>query len=286
MASVQTKAGSTAGGVVPRVVPNLILPGWMLIPATVALLLVVAPILALVLNIPWGRSWALLTHPDALQTLGLSLSTAVVATILCTVLGFPLALALHHHGRNHPQGMAVVQLLVYAPLVLSPVVSGLALTYLWGRKGLVGQYLDQWGLPIAFTTAAVVLTQVFVALPFFVSTVVTALRGIPSRFEELAATEGATRWEIMRRVIIPLSLPGIFTGMILGFARALGEYGATLTFAGNVAGVTRTIPLHIELGLSSNDMDRALGAVIMLLAVYVLIIGAIAVVRMLAQRNR
>lgn len=262
------------------------LPDWMLIPATIALLLVVGPILALAFNIPWDRSWELLTQPEALQTLSLSLSTAVVATVLCAVLGFPLALALHHHGRNHPRWAAVVQVLVYAPLVLSPVVSGLALTFLWGRKGLVGQYLDQVGIPIAFTTAAVVLTQVFVALPFFVSTVVTALRGIPARFEEIAATEGATRWEIMSRVIIPLCLPGIFTGMILGFARALGEYGATLTFAGNVAGVTRTIPLHIELGLSSNDMDRALGAVIMLLAVYVLIIGMIAVIRMVSQQRR
>lgn len=282
MASVQSFTQTRSAGRLP----NLLLPDWMLIPATIALLLVVGPILALAFNIPWDRSWELLTQPEALQTLSLSLSTAVVATVLCAVLGFPLALAVHHHGRNHPRWAAVVQVLVYAPLVLSPVVSGLALTFLWGRKGLVGQYLDQVGIPIAFTTAAVVLTQVFVALPFFVSTVVTALRGIPLRFEEIAATEGATRWEIMSRVIIPLCLPGIFTGMILGFARALGEYGATLTFAGNVAGVTRTIPLHIELGLSSNDMDRALGAVIMLLAVYVLIIGMIAVIRMVSQQRR
>lgn len=258
----------------------------MLIPAALALLLVVGPILALLLNIPWGRSWELLIQPDALQTLGLSLSTALVATALCAVLGFPLALALHHHGRNHPRWATGVQVVIYAPLVLSPVVSGLALTFLWSRKGLLGQHLDQLGIPIAFTTLAVVLTQVFVALPFFVSTVVTALRGIPVHFEEIAATEGATRWEIMARVIIPLCLPGIFTGMILGFARALGEYGATLTFAGNVAGVTRTIPLHIELGLSSNDMDKALGAVIMLLAVYVLVIGAIGVIRMISQQRR
>lgn len=266
--------------------PNLILPGWMLIPATIALLLVLGPILALILMIPWPRAWELLMDPASLQTMELSIRTATLATVLCAVLGFPLALALHHYGRNHPRWATVVQLMVYAPLVLSPVVSGLALTFLWGRKGVLGQYLDQIGLPIAFTTSAVVLTQVFVALPFFVSTVVTALRGIPVRFEEIAATEGATRWEIMTRVIIPLCMPGIFTGMILSFARALGEYGATLTFAGNVAGITRTIPLHIELGLSSNDMDRALGAVIMLLAVYVLIIGAIGAIRLVSGQNR
>lgn len=285
MASARFKQAAIPPQKTPRI-PNLILPTWLLIPATLALFLVIGPILALLFNIPWARSWELLTQPEALQTVELSIRTAVVATILCAVLGFPLALALHHHGRNHPRWAAVIQLLVYAPLVLSPVVSGLALTFLWGRKGLIGQYLDHLGIPIAFTTSAVVLTQVFVALPFFVSTVVMALRGIPLRFEELAATEGATRWEIMRRVIIPLCMPGIFTGMVLGFARALGEYGATLTFAGNVAGVTRTIPLHIELGLSSNDMDTALGAVIMLLAVYVLIIGAIAAIKMAAKQHR
>ena len=267
-------------------VPNLILPGWLLLPAALALLFLLGPVVALLLNIPWHRSWELLTQPESLQTLGLSLRTAVMATLICTLLGFPLALVLHHHARNHPRWVASIQVLVYAPLVLSPVVSGLALTFLWGRRGLLGQHLDQVGIPVAFTTAAVVITQVFVALPFFVSTVVTALRGIPVRFEEIAATEGAARWEVMWRVILPLSMPGVVTGMILGFARALGEYGATLTFAGNVAGVTRTIPLHIELGLSSNDMDQALGAVIMLLAVYVLIIGAIGVTRMIAQHRR
>lgn len=266
--------------------PNLILPGWLLLPATLALLFLLGPVVALLFNIPWHRSWELLTQPESLQTLGLSLRTAVLATVICTLLGSPLALALHHHARNHPRWVAGIQVLVYAPLVLSPVVSGLALTFLWGRRGLLGQHLDQVGVQVAFTTTAVVITQVFVALPFFVSTVVTALRGIPVRFEEIAATEGATRWEVMWRVILPLSMPGVVTGMILGFARALGEYGATLTFAGNVAGVTRTIPLHIELGLSSNDMDQALGAVIMLLAVYVLIIGAIGVTRMISRQRR
>ncbi len=229
-------------------VPNLILPGWLLLPATLALLFLLGPVVALLFNIPWHRSWELLTQPESLQPLGLSLRTAVLATVICTLLGSPLALALHHHARNHPRWVAGIQVLVYAPLVLSPVVSGLALTFLWGRRGLLGQHLDQVGVQVAFTTTAVVITQVFVALPFFV--------------------------------------PGVVTGMILGFARALGEYGATLTFAGNVAGVTRTIPLHIELGLSSNDMDQALGAVIMLLAVYVLIIGAIGVTRMISRQRR
>lgn len=262
---------------------NYILPGWLLIPATAALLLIIGPILALLLRIPWARAVDLLSTAESIETAQLSIGTALLSTIICAVLGFPLALVLHLLERTRPRATSVITLLVYAPLVLSPVVSGLALTFLWGRRGLLGSWLDSFGISIAFNTSAVIFAQVFVALPFFISTVITALRGIPPRFEEIAATEGATRWEIMHKMIIPLAMPGIITGMILGFARALGEYGATLTFAGNVAGVTRTIPLHIELGLSSNDMDKALGAVIMLLSVYVFIIGGIAAVRMYSK---
>lgn len=279
MVLAQTKAPKTK----TRRSENHILPGWLLIPATLAMLLIIGPIFALLLQIPWDRSWELLTAPESLETARLSIGTALFSTALCAIVGFPLALALHLYERSHSRVTSVLTVLVYAPLVLSPVVSGLALTFLWGRRGLLGSWFDQVGLPIAFTTTAVVFAQVFVALPFFISTVTTALRGIPKQFEEIAATEGATRWEIMHKMIIPLAMPGIFTGMILGFARALGEYGATLTFAGNIAGVTRTIPLHIELGLSSNDMDKALGAVIMLLAVYVLIIGAIGALRLFSK---
>ncbi|KIH74804.1 molybdate ABC transporter permease subunit [Corynebacterium glutamicum] len=279
MVLAQTKAPKTK----TRRSENHILPGWLLIPATLAMLLIIGPIFALLLQIPWDRSWELLTAPESLETARLSIGTALFSTALCAIVGFPLALALHLYERSHSRVTSVLTVLVYAPLVLSPVVSGLALTFLWGRRGLLGSWFDQVGLPIAFTTTAVVFAQVFVALPFFISTVTTALRGIPKQFEEIAATEGATRWEIMHKMIIPLAMPGIFTGMILGFARALGEYGATLTFAENIAGVTRTIPLHIELGLSSNDMDKALGAVIMLLAVYVLIIGAIGALRLFSK---
>ncbi|WP_080792958.1 molybdate ABC transporter permease subunit [Corynebacterium pacaense] len=258
------------------------MPGWLLIPAGLGLLVLIGPLLSLVLRIPWNRSPQLLSDPAALEAMGLSLCTAGIATVLCLLLGLPLALALHLCSRRYPRTATAVSLLVYAPLVLSPVVSGLALIFLWGRRGVIGAHL---GFDIAFTTTAVIVAQVFVALPFFVSTVSTALRGIPPSFEEIAATEGASRWQVLWRVVIPLSMPGILTGMVLGFARALGEYGATLTFAGNIAGTTRTVPLHIELALSSNDMDQALGAVIMLLAIYCLIIGAIGVVAMITRQR-
>src|SRR5699024_10134819 len=143
-----------------------------------------------------------------------------------------------------------------------------------------GSWLDDAGVQVAYTSLAVIVVQVFVAIPFFVSTTTTALQGVPVVLQEAAGLDGASRWQTMMRVLVPLSWPGIATGCVLSFARALSEYGATLTFAGNVAGETRTIPLLVELGLSANDMDRALGACIMLIGVYVLVVGGIAVIRM------
>lgn len=245
-----------------------------------AVLLLLGPLLALLLNIPWDRAVELVTAPAAVQSLTLSLSTALVSTLLCVVLGLPLSVWLVEFARRHPGWGQVVQLIVYAPLVLSPVVSGLALVFFWGRRGVLGSWLDDAGVQVAYTALAVIVVQVFVAIPFFVSTTTTALQGVPVVLQEAAALDGASRWQTMMRVLVPLSWPGIATGCVLSFARALSEYGATLTFAGNVAGETRTIPLLVELGLSANDMDRALGACIMLIGVYVLVVGGIAVIRM------
>src|SRR5699024_10615183 len=159
--------------------------------------------------------------------------------------------------RRRPGLSQFIQLAVYAPLVLSPVVSGLALVFFWGRPGLLGPLLERAGWSVAYTTLGVVVVQVFVALPFVVATAVTALRSVPDSVQDAAAVDGANRSEVLRLVILPIAWPGIAVGLVLAFARSLGEYGATLTFAGNVAGRTRTLPLLIELGLSSNDMDRA-----------------------------
>ena len=168
---------------------------------------------------------------------------------------------------------------VLTSLVLSPVVSGLALIYFWGRQGLLGSLLHSAGVNIAYTTSGVVAVQVFVSMPFLVATAVTALRDIPQSVTDAAAVDGAGRWQRLWLVVLPIAWPGILVGLVLAFARSLGEYGATLTFAGNVAGQTRTIPLLIELGLSSNDMDRVLGACLVLLGVYVLVVGTVVLVR-------
>ncbi|MCT1367342.1 ABC transporter permease [uncultured Kocuria sp.] len=272
---------------------NYAFPLWMFVPAAIAVLVVVGPLLGLVIKIPWHRAEELLSAPSAVAALKLSLGTAVTATVLCILVGLPLSLLLaqwaRHRGESRggrgatliPVMGGGVAFVVYAPLVLSPVVSGLALMYFWGRNGLLGQFLASAGLSVSFTPWAVVLAQVFVSLPFFVSTAVTALSSIPRRFEEIAATEGARRGEIMRKVLLPIAAPGLITASLLSFARALGEFGATITFAGNIDGVTRTIPLNIELGLSSDDVDAALGSCIMLLALYIVVVALLVLARWL-----
>ncbi len=267
----------------------------MFVPAGIALLLVVGPLVGLIVKIPWDRAQELLTAPSAVSSLKLSLSTAIVATIVCVVVGLPLSLLLSQWARRHSErrgarGSSLVPVLgggiafiVYAPLVLSPVVSGLALMFFWGRNGLLGKIMASGGLSVSFTSWAVVLAQVFVSLPFFVSTAVTALSSIPGRFEEIAATEGARRGEIVRKVLLPLAAPGLVTAAVLSFARALGEFGATITFAGNIDGITRTIPLNIELGLSSDDVDAALGSCIMLLALYIVVVALLVLARWLGN---
>ena len=260
-------------------------PLWTLALAIPAFALIAGPMLGLLLNIPWPKALQLVTAPEVLTSLGLSLSTAAIATALSGLFGVPLALWLARLQRRRPGLSQLIQLAVYAPLVLSPVVSGLALVFFWGRPGLLGLLLERAGWSVAYTTLGVVVVQVFVALPFVVATAVTALRSVPDSVQDAAAVDGASRSETLRLVILPIAWPGIAVGLVLAFARSLGEYGATLTFAGNVAGRTRTLPLLIELGLSSNDMDRALGACLVLLAVYVLVVGGIAGLR-LVQRGR
>ena len=262
-------------------------PTWLLPIVVLALLILVGPLVGLLVSIPWARLPELIAAPQARQAFTLSLWTSVVSTAACIVLGLPLALWLRRLAQRFPRSpgswlVGALQLLVYAPLVLSPVVSGLAMIFFWGRRGMVGQWLDAAGFPVAYSTAGVLLVQVFVALPFFVATTITALNAIPRQLEEAAATEGASRAQVMRHILLPLAAPGMATGAVLSFARALSEFGATVTFAGNIAGESRTIPLLVSLGLSSGDMDQALGACILLLGIYVLILGLVGIAKVKA----
>jgi molybdate transport system permease protein len=200
------------------------------------------------------------------------LLTATLATLLCLLLGVPLAWML---ARSGLPGRRFVRALVTVPLVLPPVVGGVALLLVFGRRGLVGGWLDAtFGVSLPFTTAGVVLAEAFVAMPFLVIAVEGALRAADARYEEAAATLGAGRWTAFRRVTLPLIAPGVAAGAVLCWARALGEFGATITFAGNFPGRTQTMPLAVYLALEQ-DLDAAIVLSLVLLAVSVVILAAL-----------
>ncbi len=230
------------------------------------------PLAGLLIRAPWPTLPQRLTEPGILAALRLSLLTATLATVVCLVLGVPLAWLL---ARVEFPGRRFVRALVTVPLVLPPVVGGVALLLVFGRRGLVGEWLDSaFGVTLPFTTAGVVLAEAFVAMPFLVISVEGALRGADPRYEEAAATLGATRWTAFRRVTLPLIGPGVAAGAVLCWARALGEFGATITFAGNFPGRTQTMPLAVYLALEQ-DVDAAIVLSLVLLVVSVAILAAL-----------
>ena len=243
------------------------------IPAGLALALLVLPLVALVVRAPWGSLGELLSRQEVAQALGLSLGSAALATAICLLLGVPLAVILARSAQWPPPVRRLVRALVTVPLVLPPVVGGVALLLLLGRRGLIGQWLDEWfGFTIPFTTVAVVIAQVFVAMPFLVLAVEGAIRGVDARFETAAATLGASRFTVFRRITLPLVAPGISAGALLCFTRALGEFGATITFAGSFPGVTQTLPITTYLELQRDpDAAIALSLVLMVVSVAVLV---------------
>jgi molybdate transport system permease protein len=228
------------------------------------------PLLGLLQRMPWGDIGELLTEPAATEALRLSLTVAVTATVLATLLGVPLAWLL---ARTRFTGRSAIRALVLLPMVLPPVVGGVALLYALGRRGFVGQYLDDWfGITLPFTTAGAVIAATFVALPFLVITVESGLRSLDPGYEEAARTLGANRFVTFWRVTVPLLAPQLAAGAALAFARALGEFGATITFAGNVQGRTRTLPLAVYTALQT-DRDAALALSLVLLAVSLLVLA-------------
>lgn len=259
-------------------------PVLFLVPASLGIFLIAGPLLGLFLNIPWSQLSSIFT-PQVLGAANLSLSTAAASTLICGLLGAPLALVLSkvlNRSRLHRFG-SVLYAIIYTPVILSPVVSGLGLLFFWGRKGMIGTYLYQAGISIPFTLNAVIIAQVFVALPFFVATAVTTLQAIPREYEEIALVEGAKPAEITFKVLLPLAAPGLATAFLLSFARALGEYGATVTFAGNVQGKTQTIPLAIDLAINSSDIPSALGSALILISLYLGIFGVLGLIRALKK---
>ncbi|MCC2308517.1 ABC transporter permease [Cellulomonas chengniuliangii] len=250
-------------------------PRLLYVLALAGLALLTLPVLALLVRADWPGVPAAITSPEALSALGLSLRTALAATALCLLLGVPLAVVL---ARTPTRAADVVRALVTLPLVLPPTVGGIALLYLLGRRGLVGEQLDLlFGIRIPFTTTAVVIAQAFVALPFLVIALEGALRSAGDRYEVVAATLGAGRWTVLRRITLPLAAPGLVSGTVLCFARALGEFGATALFAGNSAGVTRTMPLAIYTAFNgagvTQDSAVALSLLLVVVAVVILVLA-------------
>ncbi|MGY1843960.1 ABC transporter permease [Modestobacter sp. SYSU DS0875] len=240
------------------------MPAPLLVPAVLAVVFLVLPLLGLVLRAPWSQLPTLLAEPAVGSALRLSLVSATLATGLSLLLGVPLAWVL---ARSRARGRSVLRALVTVPLVLPPVVGGVALFLVLGRQGIVGRELyEAFGWTIPFSTTAVVIAETFVAMPFLVISVEGALRAADARFEDAAATLGADRWTTFRRVTLPLVAPGIAAGAVLCWARALGEFGATITFAGNFPGTTQTMPLAVYLALQS-DPEAAIALSLVLLGV-------------------
>ncbi|MGV9330556.1 molybdate ABC transporter permease subunit [Nocardia sp. NPDC003726] len=247
-------------------------PVALMLPAACGLAFLVVPLIGLLARAPWSAMPARLFSVEVGQALRLSLWCASAATVICVVLGIPLAWVL---ARAELPGRGLIRALVTVPLVLPPVVGGVALLLVLGRRGLLGRYLYEWfGVSLPFTTAGVIVAEAFVAMPFLVISVEGALRAADPRFEEAAATLGATRWYAFRRVTLPSVLPGVVAGAVLCWARALGEFGATITFAGNFPGRTTTMPLAVYLALET-DPDAAIVLSLVLLAVSVAVLVAL-----------
>ncbi|MFW0790638.1 ABC transporter permease [Gordonia sp. CPCC 205333] len=246
-------------------------PTWLYLPAILGIALIVLPPIALLLQMPWDSFIEQVWSASSRQALLLSLRTAAFSTILCVLLGVPMAVTFARHDGVVTR---VLRALVLLPLVLPPVVGGIALLYTFGRMGLVGEPLRAMGIDIAFTSTAVVLAQTFVALPFLVISVEGALQVAGTRYEEVAATLGASPSRTLRRVTIPLVAPSLLAGVVLAFARALGEFGATITFAGNAPGITQTAPLAIYMA-EIDDPQSAIPLSLVLVAVSLIVVVAV-----------
>ena len=245
------------------------LPRWLYAPALLGALLILTPLLAMVARVDWVDFPRLITSPASVDALLLSLRTSSVATLACVIVGVPMAMVM---ARSRARVVAWMRPFVLLPLVLPPVVAGIALLYTFGRRGLLGATFDVLGVQIAFSTTAVVLAQTFVALPFLVLSLESALHTVGVRYEQIAATLGAAPSLVLWRVTLPTLAPAVVTGAVLAFARALGEFGATITFAGSLQGVTRTLPLEIYLQRET-DPDAAVALSLLLVVVAVAVIG-------------
>jgi molybdate transport system permease protein len=247
------------------------LPLPALVLAVLAVAFFAAPFLGLLWRAPWGSTWSVVSSEVVQRALWLSVRTSLASMVLSVVFGVPLAWML---ARIDFPGRSAVRALATLSMVLPPVVGGVALFFSFGRRGLFGQYLDQWfGITLPFTSTAVVIAQTFVAMPFLVLTVEAALRQLDRRFEDAARTLGASGWYVFRRVTLPSIRPALIAGAVLAWARALGEFGATITFAGNFPGTTQTMPLATYLALETNPDEALIISLVLIVVSFSVLIG-------------
>jgi molybdate transport system permease protein len=246
-------------------------PLWIAVLAAIGAAFFILPLVGLVVRTPWGDALGALTSPDTVNALKLSLIASLSSTAVALALGVPLAWV---YARVEFPGRAVLRALTTLPMVLPPVVGGIALLLAFGRRGLLGSLLDgAFGITLPFTTAGVVFAETFVAMPFLVLTVEAGLRSMDRRYEDAARTLGAHRWTVFTRVTLPMIGPSLAAGAVLCWARALGEFGATITFAGNFPGVTQTMPLAVYLLLETNPEGSFILSLILLLVSLVVLVG-------------
>ena len=245
-------------------------PAAVIVVAGIAIAFFAAPLIGLLGRAPWGSIWDELSAPATIDALRLSLICSLAATTLSVVFGIPLAWVL---ARLEFPGRRLARALVTLPMVLPPVVGGVALFLAFGRRGFIGEPLDDlFGITLPFTTLGVIIAETFVAMPFFVVTVEAALRSGDQQYEDAAATLGGGSVTTFRRVTLPLILPSVVAGAVLSWARALGEFGATITFAGNLPGKTQTMPLAIFQAFETgSDGAIALSLVLVFISIAVLV---------------
>ena len=252
--------------------PKRTTPGVFVVLAILGIAFVTLPLAGLIQRTPWSRAADVLTSDSSLTALRLSIVVATSAAVVSLVLGFPLAWVL---SRSSFPGRRVVRGLVILPLVMPPVVGGVALLAVFGRRGFLGAPLNNiFGVQLTFTTPAAVLAAAFVSFPLAVLALEAGLRSLDTRLEDAAATLGGSRWYVLRRVTLPMLAPQIAAGLVLCWARALGEFGATITFAGNLQGRTQTLPLAVFERLQT-DPDGAIALSLLLVAVSLAVIAGL-----------
>ena len=244
--------------------PIRIAPSWQYWLSLPFLMFILIPLVALVLRVNPEQLLLHLKNPQVLAALRLSISTTLISTLLTVLAGTPVAYLL---ASQRDQFTRLIDALIDLPTVLPPAVAGVALLMAFGRRGLFGEMLNSLDIQIAFTPIAVVLAQLFIAAPFFIKSAVVGFSLIEPEIKQAASMDGASDWQIFRFMVLPLASRAMLTGIMMSWARALGEFGATILFAGNFPEKTQTMPLAIFLGFESNiDIALTLSVILLLLS--------------------